>query len=218
MACVTTFMCHDDEDTALSRGLEGANFFGYSLAHYYVFGRHEPGRTDVWAEYQAQRAEHGLRPRRGAGGGDQQDRLGAKVVDEGIGGLRGAVGTPSRSASTSCGHPLAGAVSHVQTHHVEAGHDRPLEHLRALGRRADRGNDLRVPVIAAHALHGVVRTGQGKRNFRAAALLEHERASADDFRRQSADRGAGWLGATQNVRMKEATLLSVHADKADRIV
>ena len=26
------------------RGLEGANFFGYSLAHYYVFGRHQPGR------------------------------------------------------------------------------------------------------------------------------------------------------------------------------
>ena len=43
VACVTTFMCHDDEDEAMRRGLEGANFFGYSLAHYYVFGRHQPG-------------------------------------------------------------------------------------------------------------------------------------------------------------------------------
>ena len=49
------------------------------------------------------------------------------------------------------GHPLAGAVSHVQAHHVDAGDDQLLEHLRALGRRADGGDDLGVPVIAAHA-------------------------------------------------------------------
>ncbi|MGZ8602937.1 MAG: LLM class flavin-dependent oxidoreductase [Actinomycetota bacterium] len=96
MACVTTFMCHDDEDTALERGLEGANFFGYSLAHYYVFGRHEPGRTDVWAEYQTRRAEHGYDPVAVQAAGANQDRLGAKAVDQGIGGLRGAVGTPDQ--------------------------------------------------------------------------------------------------------------------------
>ncbi len=96
MACVTTFMCHEDEETALSRGLEGANFFGYSLAHYYVFGRHEPGRTDVWAEYQSRRAEHGYDPVAVAAAGANQDRLGAKAVDQGIGGLRGAVGTPDQ--------------------------------------------------------------------------------------------------------------------------
>ena len=62
VACVTTFMCHDDEETALARGLEGANFFGYSLAHYYVFGRHRPACTDVWAEYQQRRGEHGFDP------------------------------------------------------------------------------------------------------------------------------------------------------------
>jgi hypothetical protein len=54
----------------MRRGLEGANFFGYSLAHYYVFGRHRPGVTDVWEEFPARRAEHGYdlkpssRPRR----------------------------------------------------------------------------------------------------------------------------------------------------------
>jgi alkanesulfonate monooxygenase SsuD/methylene tetrahydromethanopterin reductase-like flavin-dependent oxidoreductase (luciferase family) len=96
VACVTTFMCHDDEDEAMRRGLEGANFFGYSLAHYYVFGRHEPGRTDVWAEYQARRAEHGYDPAAVQAAGADRDRLGAKFVDEGIGGLRGAVGTPDQ--------------------------------------------------------------------------------------------------------------------------
>jgi alkanesulfonate monooxygenase SsuD/methylene tetrahydromethanopterin reductase-like flavin-dependent oxidoreductase (luciferase family) len=96
VACVTTFMCDRDEDTALARGLEGANFFGYSLAHYYVFGRHAPGVTDVWAEYQQRRAEHGFDPEAVAAAGANDDRLGAKVVQGGLGGLRGAVGTPDQ--------------------------------------------------------------------------------------------------------------------------
>jgi alkanesulfonate monooxygenase SsuD/methylene tetrahydromethanopterin reductase-like flavin-dependent oxidoreductase (luciferase family) len=96
LACVTTFMCHPDEQTAIERGLEGANFFGYSLAHYYVFGRHAPGRTDVWGEYQRRRAEHGFDPDAVAAAAASGDRLGARVVDAGFGGLRGAVGTPEQ--------------------------------------------------------------------------------------------------------------------------
>lgn len=96
LACVSTFMCHRDEDEALRRGLEGANFFGYSLAHYYVFGRHRPGVTDVWAEYQRRRAEHGYDPEAVRAAAVNADRLGAKVVQGGLGGLRGAVGTPDQ--------------------------------------------------------------------------------------------------------------------------
>jgi alkanesulfonate monooxygenase SsuD/methylene tetrahydromethanopterin reductase-like flavin-dependent oxidoreductase (luciferase family) len=96
LACVTTFMCHPDEDTAIARGLDGANFFGYSLAHYYVFGRHAPGRTDVWAEYERRRREHGYDPAAVAAAAEPGERLGAKVVDAGLGGLRGAVGTPDQ--------------------------------------------------------------------------------------------------------------------------
>jgi alkanesulfonate monooxygenase SsuD/methylene tetrahydromethanopterin reductase-like flavin-dependent oxidoreductase (luciferase family) len=96
LACVTTFMCHHDEDEALRRGLEGANFFGYSLAHYYVFGRHRPARTDVWSEFQRRRAEQGYDPDAVAAAAEHHDRLGAKVVDQGVGGLRGAVGTPEQ--------------------------------------------------------------------------------------------------------------------------
>jgi alkanesulfonate monooxygenase SsuD/methylene tetrahydromethanopterin reductase-like flavin-dependent oxidoreductase (luciferase family) len=36
VACVTPMMCASTEEDALARGLEGANFFGYSLAHFYV--------------------------------------------------------------------------------------------------------------------------------------------------------------------------------------
>jgi alkanesulfonate monooxygenase SsuD/methylene tetrahydromethanopterin reductase-like flavin-dependent oxidoreductase (luciferase family) len=96
LACVCTFMCHRDENEALRRGLEGANFFGYSLAHYYVFGRHQPGVTHVWAEYQKRRAEHGYDPAAVQAAAANNDRLGAKVVEDGISGLRGAVGTPEQ--------------------------------------------------------------------------------------------------------------------------
>ena len=108
LACVTTFMCHPDEDEALRRGLEGANFFGYSLAHYYVFGRHQPGHTDVWSEYRERRRERGYAPEAVEAARVHGDRLGAKSVhagfqeekgeagEEGFFGIRGAIGTPDQ--------------------------------------------------------------------------------------------------------------------------
>ena len=96
IACVTTFMCHDNEDEAIARGSEGTNFLGYSLAHYYVFGRHRPGVTDVWAEFQQRRSEAGYDPAAVAAAAANTDQLGAKAVEEGVTGLRGAVGTPEQ--------------------------------------------------------------------------------------------------------------------------
>jgi alkanesulfonate monooxygenase SsuD/methylene tetrahydromethanopterin reductase-like flavin-dependent oxidoreductase (luciferase family) len=94
VACVTTFMCAPTEEEAIAKGLEGANFFGYSLAHYYVFGEHRPGVTDVWSEYQQRRTEQGYSPDVAAA--VDQERLGAKIAQEGGAGLRGAVGTPEQ--------------------------------------------------------------------------------------------------------------------------
>jgi alkanesulfonate monooxygenase SsuD/methylene tetrahydromethanopterin reductase-like flavin-dependent oxidoreductase (luciferase family) len=90
LACVTTFMCHPSEQEAIARGAEGTNFFGYSLAHYYVFGRHRPGVTDVWAEYQQQRAGAGYDPT----ALQATESLTAKA--DGNSGLRGAIGTPDQ--------------------------------------------------------------------------------------------------------------------------
>lgn len=42
---------HADKKTAKARGAEGARFFGYALAHYYAFGDHKPGVTDIYAEF-----------------------------------------------------------------------------------------------------------------------------------------------------------------------
>lgn len=78
------------ETEAIKRGAEGTNFFGYSLAHYYVFGRHRPGVTDVWAEYQRERAQAGYDPTALRA----TDSLTAK--GDGGAGLRGAVGTPDQ--------------------------------------------------------------------------------------------------------------------------
>jgi alkanesulfonate monooxygenase SsuD/methylene tetrahydromethanopterin reductase-like flavin-dependent oxidoreductase (luciferase family) len=94
IACVTQMMVHPQEKVALERGLEGGNFFGYSLGHYYVFGEHRPGSTDVWAEYQQRRGDVGFSPEVEAA--LRQERLGAKLASGDRTGLRGATGTPSQ--------------------------------------------------------------------------------------------------------------------------
>jgi hypothetical protein len=94
IACVTQMMCHPDEKVALDRGLEGGNFFGYSLGHYYVFGEHRPGSTDVWAEYLERRGDQGYSPEIEAA--LHQERLGAKLAAGDRTGLRGATGTPEQ--------------------------------------------------------------------------------------------------------------------------
>ncbi len=94
VACVTPMMIHADEDEALRRGLEGANFFGYSLAHYYVFGEHRPAETDVWAEFVERRSAMGYSPE--AALAERSETLGAKIAAGDTSGLRGAVGTPDQ--------------------------------------------------------------------------------------------------------------------------
>ena len=96
LACVTSYFCHPDEDEAVRRGAEGVNFIGYSLGHYYVFGRHKPGRENLWADYRVRRAEMGYDPEAVALATGSPERLGAKVVRGGTGGLRGAMGTPAQ--------------------------------------------------------------------------------------------------------------------------
>jgi hypothetical protein len=45
---VTGFSCHRDRAEAQRRGADGFRFFQFALAHHYVFGKHTPGRTNIW--------------------------------------------------------------------------------------------------------------------------------------------------------------------------
>jgi hypothetical protein len=56
IAMVTGFSCHEDAEEAKRRGAAGFQFFGYSLGHFYVYGSHRPGRTNVWERFEDARA------------------------------------------------------------------------------------------------------------------------------------------------------------------
>lgn len=99
VACVSPMMLHHDEAEAIRRGAEGGNFFGYSLGHFYVFGDHHPGKTDVWAEYIERRAAQGYDPEAIAAAvnaGVKAGTLGAKQASGDSTGLRGSIGTPAQ--------------------------------------------------------------------------------------------------------------------------
>ncbi len=84
IAMVTGFMCHEDEATALARGLEGFKFFGYALAHYYIAGTHLPGRTDIWQEFKSGKASVLDGPQGGIGTPDQVRENLAKFEEVGV--------------------------------------------------------------------------------------------------------------------------------------
>ena len=95
VACVTTFMCAETEEQAISMGLEGSNFFGYSLLHY-VIQPHDPGVTNLWEEFEKNRDAMGFAVNTEAA--LASDGLEARVAsgESGAQGLRGAVGTPAQ--------------------------------------------------------------------------------------------------------------------------
>jgi alkanesulfonate monooxygenase SsuD/methylene tetrahydromethanopterin reductase-like flavin-dependent oxidoreductase (luciferase family) len=73
IAMVTGFSCHADAEEARRRGNDGFRFFQFALAHHYIFGKHTPGRTNIWNRY--------LKVR---------EQLGTEVLGAGA----GCIGTP----------------------------------------------------------------------------------------------------------------------------
>jgi len=120
VACVTPMMCAETEEDALARGLEGANFFGYSLAHYYVFGDHVPASTDVWQEFLQRRGKMGYSPE--AALAARHQTLGAKAAAGDHTGLRGAIGTPAQLREFLRRYEAAGVDQLIFV--MQAGHNR----------------------------------------------------------------------------------------------
>jgi alkanesulfonate monooxygenase SsuD/methylene tetrahydromethanopterin reductase-like flavin-dependent oxidoreductase (luciferase family)/putative sterol carrier protein len=105
VAVVLPMMCHSDEAEAIERGIDGAHFFGYSLAHYYVFGDHRPGRTNIYEEFEQRRDEVGF-ARSVIRAEDAP--LGVRVLQQGLGLLRGAIGTPDQIRDLCRRYAVAG--------------------------------------------------------------------------------------------------------------
>ena len=93
VAVVLPMMCHRDERTAIDRGIDGAHHFGYSLAHYYGLSPHLPAVTNVWQEFLDRRDATGFA--REIVTADKAP-LGVKLLEQGLGSLRGAIGTPEQ--------------------------------------------------------------------------------------------------------------------------
>lgn len=55
IAMVTGFSVHEDAAEAKRRGGDGFRYFGYALGHYYVFGEHRPGQTNIWRRFEQAR-------------------------------------------------------------------------------------------------------------------------------------------------------------------
>jgi alkanesulfonate monooxygenase SsuD/methylene tetrahydromethanopterin reductase-like flavin-dependent oxidoreductase (luciferase family) len=60
IAFVTGFMCDRDSARAQAMGADGLKFFAHALGHYYFFGRHQPGVTDIWRSYQENPVDLGM--------------------------------------------------------------------------------------------------------------------------------------------------------------
>src|SRR5438067_4373793 len=107
VAMVTGFSCHADAAEAGRRGTDGFRFFQFALGHHYSFGKHTPGRTDIWKKFVAVR-----------------DQLGLEV----LGGGTGCIGTPAQLTES-----LAAFESHGvdQTIFIQQGGKNRHEHICA---------------------------------------------------------------------------------------
>ena len=145
VAIVVPFMCHDDEQTAIERGIDGAHFFGYSLAHYYLFGDHRPAKTDVWEEFLENRDKRGFAREVVTA---EDGPLGVKLLQRGLGSLRGAIGTPDQIRDLLSRYEAAGVDQVIFV--SQAGHNKHehiVESLELFGKTvfphfADRADEV----------------------------------------------------------------------------
>jgi alkanesulfonate monooxygenase SsuD/methylene tetrahydromethanopterin reductase-like flavin-dependent oxidoreductase (luciferase family) len=122
VAVALPMLVHADEAEAIARGIDGAHFFGYALAHYSGFGEHEPGRTSIWDEFLARREDVGFARSIITA---ENAPLDVKVLKGGLASLRGAIGTPDQLRELLRRYEAAGVdelILCVQTGRTEHAH------------------------------------------------------------------------------------------------
>jgi alkanesulfonate monooxygenase SsuD/methylene tetrahydromethanopterin reductase-like flavin-dependent oxidoreductase (luciferase family) len=105
VAVVLPMMLHPDEETAIDRGIDGAHFFAYSLGHFYGGGTHRVGDSNLWQSFGTDRAEHGFA--REIVHANAQP-LAVRLLQAGMGSLRGAIGTPGQVTDLIARYEAAG--------------------------------------------------------------------------------------------------------------
>ncbi|MQA26068.1 MAG: LLM class flavin-dependent oxidoreductase [Micromonosporaceae bacterium] len=93
VAMTAYLMCHQDERTAMERGLDGHYFFARSLAYYFHYGSPAPGRTALWDEF-------------GIGRSRSDPPASVDALD--FGGAYAAVGPPERVRASMRRYEAAG--------------------------------------------------------------------------------------------------------------
>jgi len=76
VAIVSAMSVHADETEAIARGREGFKFFGYSLGYVAAYGRHRPGRSELWRKFKE--VEATIPENRGHGGIGTPDQVRAQ--------------------------------------------------------------------------------------------------------------------------------------------
>jgi alkanesulfonate monooxygenase SsuD/methylene tetrahydromethanopterin reductase-like flavin-dependent oxidoreductase (luciferase family) len=105
VAVVLPMMLHPDEETAIGRGIDGAHFFAYSLGHYYGGDTHRVGDSNLWQSFGTDRSEHGFA--REIVYADARP-LSVRLLEAGMGSLRGAIGTPGQVTDLIARYEAAG--------------------------------------------------------------------------------------------------------------
>jgi alkanesulfonate monooxygenase SsuD/methylene tetrahydromethanopterin reductase-like flavin-dependent oxidoreductase (luciferase family) len=213
VAVVLPMMCAPDEAQAIERGIDGAHFFGYSLAHYYVFGDHRPGRTNIYEEFLARRDEVGFA--RSIISADDGP-LGVRVLQQGLGSLRGAIGSPAQVRDLCRRYEAAGVdqvIFVMQTGRNR--HEHICESIELFAREV-------MPEFAERADDADARRAERFAPAIEAALARREPPRASDPQYSIAPIASGppaestLVRATANGRPRVAALQSLLADQGER--
>jgi alkanesulfonate monooxygenase SsuD/methylene tetrahydromethanopterin reductase-like flavin-dependent oxidoreductase (luciferase family) len=119
VAVVLPMMLHPDEATAIDRGIDGAHFFAYSLGHYYGGSTHLVGGTDLWQSFQQNRTAQGFAREIVSA---TAAPLAVRLLQAGLGSLRGAIGTPAQVSDLIARYEAAGVDQVMFV--LQSGHNR----------------------------------------------------------------------------------------------
>jgi alkanesulfonate monooxygenase SsuD/methylene tetrahydromethanopterin reductase-like flavin-dependent oxidoreductase (luciferase family) len=121
--------CSENEQEAIDRSIDGLQFFYYSSAHYFIFGKDRPGKSRVWDEFLEKREELGLPRHMEATGGPIKTTMAPEPINDAMEvfrddkkspeqifaelnksspNLRGAVGTPKQVTELLRGYESTG--------------------------------------------------------------------------------------------------------------